>query len=40
VEAVAAVEIAAHAGDCTADVARRCVVIGDRLVGLLTGVVR
>jgi four helix bundle protein len=40
VEAVAAVEIAARTGDATADHAARCVVIGHRLVGLLTGLVR
>lgn len=39
-EAVAAVEIAAHAGDCTEEAAHRCLVIGDRLVGLLTGLIR
>ena len=37
VEAVAAVEIAAHAGDTTEQAAERCVVIGHRLVALLTG---
>ncbi len=40
VEAVAAVEIAAYAGDTTAAAAERCVVIGSRLVALLTGLVR
>jgi four helix bundle protein len=40
VEAVAAVEISAHAGDCTEEAAHRCVVLGDRLVALLTGLVR
>jgi four helix bundle protein len=40
VEAVAAVEIAAHAGDTTEQSAERCVVIGDRLVALLTGFIR
>ncbi|MBK6462412.1 MAG: four helix bundle protein [Myxococcales bacterium] len=40
VEAVAAVEIAAHAGDTTAAAAERCIVIGARLVALLTGLVR
>jgi four helix bundle protein len=40
VEAVAAVEIAAHAGDTTQQAAEQCVVIGDRLVALLTGLIR
>ncbi|MBK6460852.1 MAG: four helix bundle protein [Myxococcales bacterium] len=40
VEAVAAVEIAAHAGDATQEAAYRCVVLGDRLVALLTGLIR
>jgi len=40
VEAVAAVEIAAHAGDTTQQAAERCVVIGHRLVALLTGLIR
>ena len=40
VEAVAAVEIAAHAGDTTEQAAERCVVIGNRLVALLTGLIR
>jgi hypothetical protein len=40
VEAVAAVEIAAHAGDTTQQAAERCVVIGNRLVALLTGFIR
>jgi four helix bundle protein len=40
VEAVAAVEIAAHAGDTTQEAAALCVVIGHRLVGLLTGLIR
>ena len=40
VEAVAAVEIAAHAGDATQEAADRCVVLGDRLVALLTGLIR
>jgi four helix bundle protein len=39
-ECVAAVEIAAHAGDTTHEAARRCVVIGDRVVALLTGLIR
>lgn len=39
-EAVAAVEIAAHAGDTTAEAAQRCLAIGDRLIALLTGLVR
>ena len=37
VEAVAAVEIAAHAGDTTFEAAAKCVVIGNRVVALLTG---
>ncbi|MBX3207471.1 MAG: four helix bundle protein, partial [Labilithrix sp.] len=40
VEAVAAVEIAAHAGDTSHEAAQRCVVIGNRLVALLTGLIR
>jgi four helix bundle protein len=40
VEAVAAVEIAAHAGDTTQEAAERCVVIGNRVVALLTGFIR
>jgi four helix bundle protein len=40
VEAVAAVEIAAHAGDTTHESAERCVAIGNRLVALLTGFIR
>ncbi|MDB4937242.1 MAG: hypothetical protein JWP87_4214 [Labilithrix sp.] len=40
VEAVAAVEIAAHAGDTTNEAAERCVVIGNRVVALLTGFIR
>jgi four helix bundle protein len=40
VEAVAAVEIAAHAGDTTAQAAERCVLLGHRLVALLTGFIR
>ena len=40
VEAVAAVEIAAHAGDTTEACAERCIVIGNRLVALLTGFIR
>jgi four helix bundle protein len=40
VEAVAAVEIAALAGDAAQADADRCVVIGDRLVALLTGFMR
>ena len=39
-EAVAAVEIAAIAGEADAAVAERCVEIGDRLVALLTGLTR
>jgi len=38
-EAVTAVEIAAYAGDATHQAAERCVV-GNRLVGLLTGSIR
>ncbi|MDB4933406.1 MAG: hypothetical protein JWP87_378 [Labilithrix sp.] len=40
VEAVAAVEIAAHAGDTTQAAAERCAVIGNRVVALLTGFIR
>ena len=40
VEAVAAVEIAAHAGDTTHEAAERCVIIGNRVVALLTGLIR
>ena len=40
VEAVAAVEIAAHAGDTTLACAQRCVLIGNRRVALLTGFIR
>jgi four helix bundle protein len=40
VEAVAAVEIAAHSGDTTFEAAERCVVIGNRVVALLTGLIR
>jgi four helix bundle protein len=40
VEAIAAVEIAAHAGDTAHACAERCVVIGHRLVALLTGLIR
>jgi four helix bundle protein len=40
VEAVAAVEIAAHAGDTTQQAAERCVAIGNRVVALLTGFIR
>jgi len=40
VEAVAAVEIAAHTGDTTLECARECVRIGHRLVALLTGFIR
>jgi len=39
-EAVAAVEIAAHSGDATEAAAQQCLVIGDRLVALLTGLIR
>ena len=40
VEAVAAVEIAALAGDADPEAAERCVAIADRLVALLTGLIR
>ena len=40
VEAVAAVEIAALCGDTTPEAAARCVVIANRLVALLTGLIR
>jgi len=40
VEAIAAVEIAAAAGDADADAAERCLPIADRLVALLTGLIR
>ncbi len=40
VEAVAAVEIAAHAGDTAPEHAERCVLLGHRLVALLTGLIR
>jgi four helix bundle protein len=40
VEAAAAVEIAALTGDANAEAAARCVVIADRLVALLTGLIR
>ena len=40
VEAVAAVEIAALSGEADADAAARCVPIADRLVALLTGLIR
>ena len=40
VEAVAAVEIAALSGDADEAPAARCVVIADRVVALLTGLVR
>ena len=40
VEAVAAVEIAAHVGDTTPEAATRCVLLGHRLVALLTGFIR
>jgi hypothetical protein len=39
-EAVAAVENAAHAGDTTQEAAEQCVVIGNRVVALLTGLIR
>jgi len=40
VEAVAAVEIAAHAGDTAPEHAERCVLLGHHLVALLTGLIR
>ncbi len=40
VEAIAAVEIAALAGDATEQAATRCVALGRRLVALLTGLAR
>ncbi|NUP08235.1 MAG: four helix bundle protein [Polyangiaceae bacterium] len=40
VEAVAAVEIAAHAGDTSQEAADRCVKIAGRLVALLTALTR
>jgi four helix bundle protein len=40
VEAVAAVEIAALMGEADADAAARCVQIANRLVALLTGLIR
>ena len=40
VEAVAAVEIAALSGDANAEAAARCIPIADRLVALLTGLIR
>jgi len=40
VEAVAAVEIAALCGDADPDAAARCVTIANRLVALLTGLIR
>ncbi len=40
VEAVAAVEIAAHIGDAPAAEAARCVAVGARLVALLSGLMR
>ncbi len=40
VEAVAAVEIAAHAGDTTFEAAERCIRIANRVVALLTGFIR
>jgi four helix bundle protein len=39
-EAVAAVELAAHAGDTTQEAADQCVAIGHRVVALLTGFIR
>ncbi|HQY60081.1 MAG: hypothetical protein IPF92_06685 [Myxococcales bacterium] len=39
-DAALAVEIAAHAGDATQEAADRCVVLGDRWVALLTGLIR
>ncbi len=40
VEAVAAVEIASLTGDASAEDAARCVAIGNRVVALLTGLIR
>jgi four helix bundle protein len=40
VEAVAAFEIAAHAGDTAPQHAARCALLGHRRVALLTGVIR
>ena len=40
VEAVAAVEIAAAAGEASHEAAERCVVLGSRVVALLTGFIR
>ena len=40
VEAIAAVEIAAHAGDTMPEHAACCVRLGHRLVALLTGLIR
>jgi four helix bundle protein len=40
VEAVAAVEIAALSGDADPAAAQRCVAIADRVVALLTGLIR
>jgi len=40
VEAVAAVEIAALSGDAKAEDAARCIAIANRLVALLTGLIR
>ena len=40
VEAIAAVEIAAHPGDTTPEHAACCVRLGHRLVALLTGLIR
>ncbi len=40
VEAVAAVEIAAHVGDAPAAGAAHCVAVGSRLVALLSGLMR
>jgi four helix bundle protein len=40
VEAVAAIEIAAHMGDAPVEAAERCVELGHRLVGLLTRLAR
>ena len=40
VEAVAAVEIAAHVGEASTKAAERCARVGDRLVALLRGLVR
>jgi four helix bundle protein len=40
VEATAAVEIAAQLGDTTPEAAERCIALANRLVALLTGLIR